>query len=84
MKMDGRLARNPLNIEPGDALHAVMCGAGDNLRLILAALRLLSARFGLTMQAEKRVSRPARNRAAYSASHALRPRALSAKPDLPR
>lgn len=51
MKMDGRLARNPLKGALGDALHAVMCGAGHNLRLILAALRLLCARFGLDMQA---------------------------------
>ena len=51
MKMDGRLGRNPLKGALGDALHAVMCGAGHNLRLILAALRLLCARFGLTMQA---------------------------------
>ena len=51
MKMDGRLARNPLKGALGDALHAVMCGAGHNLRLILAALRLLRARFGLSMQA---------------------------------
>jgi len=28
-----------------------MCGAGHNLRLILAALRLLCARFALSMQA---------------------------------
>lgn len=34
MKMDGRLARNPLKGALGDALHAVMCGAGHNLRLI--------------------------------------------------
>ena len=51
MKMDGRLARNPLKGALGDALHAVMCGTGHNLRLILAALRLLRARFGLSMQA---------------------------------
>ena len=51
MKMDGRLGRNPLKGALGDALHAVMCGAGHNLRLILAALRLLCARFGLSMQA---------------------------------
>lgn len=51
MKMDGRLARNPLKGALGDALHGVMCGAGHNLRLILAALRLLCARFGLSMQA---------------------------------
>jgi len=50
MKMDGRLARNPLKGALGDALHAVMCGAGHNLRLILAALRLCCARFGLSVQ----------------------------------
>jgi IS5 family transposase len=51
MKMDGRLGRNPLKGALGDALHAVMCGAGHNLRLILAKLRLLCARFGLTLRA---------------------------------
>ncbi|WP_344868360.1 transposase, partial [Comamonas faecalis] len=51
MKMDGRLARNPLKGQLGDAIHAVMCGAGHNLRMILAALRLCCARFGLTIQA---------------------------------
>lgn len=51
MKMDGRLGRNPLKGALGDALHAVMCGAGHNLRLILAALRLYCARIGLPMQA---------------------------------
>lgn len=44
MKMDGRLARNPLKGALGDALHAVLCGAGHNLRLILARLRLLCTR----------------------------------------
>jgi len=51
MKMDGRLGRNPLKGALGDTLHAVMCGAGHNLRPILAALRLYCARFGLSMQA---------------------------------
>jgi IS5 family transposase len=41
MKTDGLLARNWLKGELGDALHAVMCGAGHNLRLILARLRAL-------------------------------------------
>jgi IS5 family transposase len=41
MKADGLLARNWLRGEFGDALHAVMCGAGHNLRLILARLRAL-------------------------------------------
>ncbi len=40
MKMDGRLGRNPLKGAPGDALHAVLCGAGHNLRL-MKKLRLL-------------------------------------------
>lgn len=51
MKMDGRLGRNPLKGALGDALHAVMCGAGHNLRLILAKLRLLCAHFGLSLRA---------------------------------
>lgn len=50
-KMNGRLARNPLKGALGDALRAAMCGAGHNRRLILAALRLLCAEFGLSMQA---------------------------------
>ena len=49
MKMDGRLGRNPLKGALGDAIHAVMCGAGHNLRLILAALRLYCARMGWNM-----------------------------------
>ena len=32
MKMDGRLGRNPLKGQLGDTMHAVMCGAGHNLR----------------------------------------------------
>lgn len=45
-------ARNELSKGAlGDALHAVMCGAGHNLRLILAALQLYCARFGLSMHA---------------------------------
>ena len=51
MKMDGRLGRNPLKGALGDAIHAVMCGAGHNLRMILAALRRFCARFGLSIQA---------------------------------
>lgn len=35
--MDGRLARNPPKGQLGDAIHAVMCGAGHNLRLIFRA-----------------------------------------------
>lgn len=45
MKMDGRLARNPLKGAIGDALFAVLCGAGHNLRLILRKLRLFCVSF---------------------------------------
>jgi transposase, IS5 family len=41
MKTDGLLARNWLKGGEGDAIHAVLCGAGHNLRLILAHLRVL-------------------------------------------
>ncbi|CAN1563793.1 hypothetical protein MCERE1_02781 [Burkholderiaceae bacterium] len=50
MKMDGKLSRNPLKGELGDALHAVMCGAGHNMRMLLRKLRLLCAQFGLNLQ----------------------------------
>jgi len=42
MKTDGRLARNPLKGALGDALHAVLCGAGHNIRLIISKLRQLA------------------------------------------
>ncbi len=45
MKTDGRLARNPLKGALGDALHAVLCGAGHNIRLLLKKLRLLCPEF---------------------------------------
>jgi IS5 family transposase len=41
MKNDGLLRRNWLKGSLGDALHAVLCGAGHNLRMILKKLRLL-------------------------------------------
>jgi IS5 family transposase len=41
MKTDGLLARNWLKGSEGDAIHAVLCGAGHNIRLILAHLRVL-------------------------------------------
>jgi IS5 family transposase len=40
MKTDGLLGKNWLKGELGDAMHAVLCGAGHNLRLILAHLRV--------------------------------------------
>ena len=41
MKTDGRLARCALKGTRGDALHAVLCGCGHNIRMILAHLRAL-------------------------------------------
>lgn len=49
MKMDGRLGRNPLKGALGDALHAVLCGAGHNIRLLLKKLRLLCAQLRITL-----------------------------------
>ncbi len=40
MKADGKLGRNWLKGALGDAIHAVLCGAGHNLRMILRKLRL--------------------------------------------
>jgi len=41
MKVDGRLDRNFLAGARGDAINALLCGAGYNLRLILNRLRRL-------------------------------------------
>ena len=41
MKSDGRLARCALKGTTGDALFAVLCGCGHNIRKILAHLRAL-------------------------------------------
>ena len=46
MKNDGRLGRNFLKGTIGDAMNALLCGAGHNLRKILRQLALLCARFG--------------------------------------
>lgn len=43
MKADGRLNRNYLKGVAGDAMNALLVGAGHNLRLILRQLRLLFA-----------------------------------------
>ena len=43
MKADGLLGRNWLKGSLGDALHAILCGVGHNLRMILAHLRVLYA-----------------------------------------
>ena len=38
MKNDGKLRRNWLKGTLGDAIHAVLCGAGHNIRLIINKL----------------------------------------------
>jgi IS5 family transposase len=43
MKTDGRLARCPLKGTRGDAIFAVLCGCGHNIRKILKHLRKLFA-----------------------------------------
>ena len=43
MKTEGKLGRNWLKGATGDAIHAVLCGAGHNIRLILKRLRLFCA-----------------------------------------
>ena len=50
MKSDGRLARNFLKGIEGDAINALLCGAGHNMRKILKKLRLLCAQWGISMQ----------------------------------
>ena len=45
MKNDGLLRRNHLKGELGDALHAILCGAGHNIRLILRTLRIVWSEF---------------------------------------
>jgi len=60
MKMDGKLSRNLLKGALGDALHAVMCGAGQNMRMLLWKLRLLCAQFGVALQEVLQVISPSR------------------------
>lgn len=59
MKTDGRLGRNWLKGALGDALHAVLCGAGHNVRLPLRALRPSCARPIATLLAAMGVTLPA-------------------------
>jgi transposase, IS5 family len=49
LKSDGRLARNFLKGIEGDAMNALLCGAGHNIRKILRKLRLFCALFGFAI-----------------------------------
>jgi IS5 family transposase len=50
MKNDGLLRRNHLKGELGDALHAILCGAGHNICLILRTLRIFLPEFWRTLR----------------------------------
>ena len=50
LKSDGRLVRNFLKGVEGDAMNALLCGAGHNLRKILRKLRLFCAACGITVR----------------------------------
>ncbi|MBS0317978.1 MAG: IS5 family transposase, partial [Proteobacteria bacterium] len=45
MKADGLLGKNWLKGSDGDAMHALLCGAGHNLRMILRHLRVFFLAF---------------------------------------
>lgn len=57
MKSDGRLARCPLRGTLGDALFAVLCGCGHNIRKLLAWLRAFLA-FVLAALFDENPARP--------------------------
>jgi IS5 family transposase len=49
MKTDGRLTRCPLKGTAGDAIFAILCACGHNIRKILAHLRVILALFMAAM-----------------------------------
>jgi transposase, IS5 family len=51
MKTNGRLARNFLKGPQGDAINAILCGAGHNIRKILKRLALFWLRIQLSLLA---------------------------------
>ena len=55
MKADGRLGRNFLKGTQGDAMNALLCGAGHNLRKILRRLALLCAQILECLQPPDRI-----------------------------
>ena len=59
MKTDGRLSRCPLKGTIGDALFAVLCGCGHNIRKILAHLRALLALIIAAILTTLRATNPA-------------------------
>jgi IS5 family transposase len=61
LKSDGRLGRNFLKGELGDAMNAILCGAGHNVRKILRQLRLFCAQRTLDFSALLKALTPLRS-----------------------
>ena len=59
MKTDGRLSRSTLKGTFGDAIFAVLCGCGHNIRKILAYLKALLALIIAAILSALRATRPA-------------------------
>ena len=72
MKSDGRLARCSLKGLRGDAIFAVLCGCGHNIRKILRYLRSLFAYLlaALITVMQSNTDKAAKNHAQYSATAA--------------
>jgi IS5 family transposase len=59
MKTDGRLTRCPLKDTTGDAIFAVLCGCGHNIRMILRHLRVFLCQFISLITLIRKVARGA-------------------------
>jgi hypothetical protein len=53
MKVDGLMDRNWLKGTAGDAMHAILCAAGQNLRLLLWAIAAFFLRLDLRAVLER-------------------------------
>lgn len=69
MKTDGLLDRNWLKGAVGDAMHAVLCGAGHNLRMILAHLRVLYCALVSQLMLALMLANPAQRMSQATRSH---------------
>ena len=58
MKNDGLLHRNHLKGTQGDAINVILCGAGQNLRLILNYLRIFWLKSRQTSMGYRLVNSP--------------------------
>ena len=58
MKSDGLLHRNYLKGTEGDAINVILCGAGQNLRLILRHLRIFWRKIGQALERHTALASP--------------------------